>query len=90
MPTEDADESAEVDQQSEMLSGSSAGKRANAGPGQEPKISRRNLRGAAGKTTDADEPAETLAVWPLDEVQKAALGRMLGLINETGRDQPVG
>jgi hypothetical protein len=89
MPTEDADEPAEVDQQTEMPFGSSVRKRANAGPDREPKISRRNLRGAAGKTTDADEPAETLAVWPLDEVQKAALGRMLGLINETGRDQPV-
>jgi hypothetical protein len=72
--------------------GHSARKPANAGPDHEPKLSRRNLRAAAvpGVPAADDEPAEALAVWPLDEVQKAALGRMLGMIDETGRDPPVG
>jgi hypothetical protein len=88
MPTEDADEPAEVERQ-----GRGVRKRANAGPDHEPRLSGRNLRGAAAAADVGEqtgEPAETPAVWPLDEVQKAALGRLLGLINETGRDQPVG
>jgi hypothetical protein len=72
--------------------GHSVRKPANAGPDHEPKLSRRNLRATAvlGVPQSEDDPVDALPVWPLDEVQKAALGRMLGMINETGRDQPVG